>query len=83
MGDYLAGGLTGPGKVEPGRDRNRSIDDAVIGEIVEKSTNTSPPGRTHWSARMMAADVGASKDTVKPGARSSPKSNPPTLAWQE
>jgi len=51
--DYVADGLAGFGKVRPDWRRKRSIDDAVI---VEKTTNTTPPGHTtgrcsRWALR--------------------------------
>lgn len=58
-------GLTGWGKVKPGRGRKASISEDKIAEIVELTTKTTPPGATHWSCRTMAQRVGVSPATVQ------------------
>lgn len=62
---YTAGGVATLGTIAPGRGRKRSIPDATIIEIVEKTHNTTPEGHTHWSVRTMAAEVGVSPATVQ------------------
>lgn len=58
-------GLTGWGKVRPGRGRKPTVSEEKVAEIVELTTKSTPPGQTHWSCRTMAERVGVSKDTVQ------------------
>ena len=58
-------GLAKWGKVAPGRGRKAVIGAEKIAEIVELTTNTTPPGATHWSCRTMAEWVGVSPATVQ------------------
>ena len=58
-------GLTDWGKVKKGRGRKPSISEEKIAEIVELTTNTTPPGATHWSCRTMAKRVDVSPATVQ------------------
>ena len=62
---FAVDGLTGWGKVKPGRGRKATVTDEKVAEIVELTTKTTPPGQTHWSCRTMAERVGVSKDTVQ------------------
>jgi transposase len=58
-------GLSGWGKVAPGRGRKPSIPEETIARIVELTNTCRPHGHTHWSCRTMAEHVGVSKDTVQ------------------
>lgn len=58
-------GLTGWGRIKPGRGRKPTISDAKVAEIVQLTTRTTPPGATHWSVRTMADRVGVSSATVQ------------------
>ena len=62
---FTSDGLTGWGTVKKGRGRKPVISEATIAEIVELTTNTTPPGATHWSCRTMAKRVGVSPATVQ------------------
>lgn len=62
---FESDGLTNWGKVAPGRGRKAVIGEEKIAEIVELTTNTTPPGATHWSCRTMAEWVGVSPATVQ------------------
>ena len=62
---YTTGGVAALGTIASGRGRKRSIPDATIIEIVEKTHNTTPEGNTHWSVRTMAKEVGVSPATVQ------------------
>lgn len=53
------------GEIKPGRGRKASISAEQLVRIVELTTNTTPPGATHWSCRTMAARVGVSPATVQ------------------
>lgn len=58
-------GLTGWGKIKPGRGRKATITEEQVAEIVELTTKTTPPGATHWSCRTMAERVRVSPATVQ------------------
>lgn len=62
---FEADGLAGWGKVKEGRGRKPVITEDKIAEIVELTTNTTPPGATHWSCRTLARRVGVSPATVQ------------------
>ncbi|MGK2932835.1 MAG: helix-turn-helix domain-containing protein, partial [Solirubrobacterales bacterium] len=62
---FAAEGLTGWGKVKPGRGRKPTLSEEKVAGIVELTTKTTPPGHTHWSCRTMAERVGVSKGTVQ------------------
>jgi transposase len=62
---FEADGLTGWGKVKPGRGRRPTISEDKIAEIVELTTTTTPTGHTHWSTRTMADHVGVSHSKVQ------------------
>jgi len=51
--------------VKEGRGRKRSISAAKVKEIVVATTQTTPPGETHWSCRSMAKATGISPATVQ------------------
>lgn len=42
----------------------RSIDDDKVEDVVIKTLETTPRGRTHWSTRGMARNVGLSHSTI-------------------
>ena len=52
-------------EVKPGRGRKRTISAEKIKEIVQATTQTTPPGETHWSCRSMAKAQGVSPATVQ------------------
>lgn len=58
-------GLTKFAQVAPGRGRKSSIPSTKLVEIVEKTMNSTPENRTHWSTRTMAKEVGFSAATVQ------------------
>ena len=41
-------------EVKPGRGRKRTISAEKVKEIVQATTQTTPPGETHWSCRSIA-----------------------------
>lgn len=62
---YEADGLSGWGKVAPGRGRKPSLPDALTAEIVRMTKHVDPPGgASHWSTRMLAKELGISHQTV-------------------
>ncbi len=52
-------------EVKPGRGRKRTISAEKVKEIVQATTQTTPPGETHWSCRSMAKAQGVSPATVQ------------------
>ncbi|HZJ52486.1 MAG TPA: helix-turn-helix domain-containing protein [Actinomycetota bacterium] len=50
---------------KPGRGRKATISAAKIKAIVEATTQTRPPGQTHWSCRTMAKAQGLSPASVQ------------------
>lgn len=59
-------GVSGVGKVAPGRGRRVSLDPALAERIVEATCTTRPPGgATHWSTRSLADELGVSRETVR------------------
>jgi len=58
-------GLSGWGKVAPGRGRKPSIPADRVALIVALTTTSKPEGHTHWSCRTMADRVGVSPATVQ------------------
>ncbi len=48
-----------------GRGRKRTISAAKVKEIVIATTQSTPPGETHWSCRSMAKAQGVSPATVQ------------------
>jgi transposase len=51
-------------EVAPGRGRKPQYSDEKIKEIIHATTQTRPPGATHWSCRTLAEQQGVSKDTI-------------------
>lgn len=62
---YAEYGLAGIEKDAPRPGRTPSISSAKVRVIVEKTTQTTPKGATHWSSRAMAAEVGVSESSVR------------------
>jgi transposase len=62
---FAAGGPQALTEVKEGRGRKRSISAAKVKEIVVATTQTKPPGETHWSCRSMAKAQGVSPATVQ------------------
>jgi len=61
---YREQGITGlHDELRPGRPR--SIADEQVAELVRKTLQTKPPGRTHWSVRSMAKETALSAQTVQ------------------
>jgi transposase/transcriptional regulator with XRE-family HTH domain len=58
-------GLAGIEKDAPRPGRHPSIPQAVVQEIVRKTTQELPADRTHWSTRSMAREMGVSEATVR------------------
>jgi transposase len=52
-------------ETKPGRGRKPAISPAKIKQIVQATTQTKPPGATHWSCRSMAKAQGVSPATVQ------------------
>jgi transposase len=62
---FAEGGPTALGETKPGRGRKPSIPTAKVKAIIEATTQTTPPGQTHWSTRTMAKLQGVSPATVQ------------------
>lgn len=62
---FAAGGPAALAETKPGRGRKPSISTAKVKAIVDATTQTTPPGETHWSCRSMAAAQGVSPATVQ------------------
>ena len=62
---FAAGGPQALCEVKPGRGRKRTISAQKVKEIVQATTQTAPPGETHWSCRSMAKAQGVSPATVQ------------------
>jgi len=62
---FAKGGPQALCEVQEGRGRKRSISAAMVKEIVIATTQTTPPGETHWSCRSMAKAQGVSPATVQ------------------
>jgi transposase len=62
---FAAGGPQALCEVKEGRGRKRSISAAKVKEIVVATTQTTPPGETHWSCRSMAKAQGVSPAAVQ------------------
>jgi putative transposase len=45
--------------------RPRTVSDAQVAEVVERTLNTTPKDATHWSIRSMAAAAGLSHTTIR------------------
>jgi transposase len=62
---FAAGGPQALTETKPGRGRKPAISAAKIKAIVAATTQTTPPGETHWSCRKMAVAQGVSPATVQ------------------
>jgi transposase len=62
---FAAGGPQALSETGPGRGRKPTITAATIQAIVHATTQTTPPGQTHWSCRTMARAQGVSAATVQ------------------
>ena len=62
---FRVGGPQALTEVKPGRGRKRTISAAKVKAIVQATTQTAPPGETHWSCRSMAKAQGVSPATVQ------------------
>ena len=45
--------------------RPRTVSDAQVAQVIERTLNTTPKDATHWSIRSMAAEIGLSHTTVR------------------
>ena len=61
---YATAGLESLWAVAPGRGRKPRYGPDKIQQIVEATLQTTPPGMTHWSCRLMAQHLGVSKSTI-------------------
>jgi transposase len=52
-------------EIAAGRGRKPRYDAARVGQWVEATLQTKPPGATHWSTRAMARAQGVSKNTIQ------------------
>jgi len=62
---YLEQGLVGLEKDAPRPGRKPKISAQRMREIIRKTTQQTPPNRTHWSTRSMAAVMGISAASVR------------------
>src|SRR5271155_4021630 len=62
---FAEGGPEALTETKPGRGRKPGISAAKIKAIVQATTQTTPPGQTHWSCRTMAKAQGVSPATVQ------------------
>ncbi|HME03179.1 MAG TPA: IS630 family transposase [Solirubrobacteraceae bacterium] len=62
---FAAGGPQALSEVKAGRGRKRTISHQKVNEIVFATTQTTPPGETHWSCRSMAKAQGVSPASVQ------------------
>ena len=62
---FLQGGPDVLTEVASGRGRRVTYGADRVKEVVEATTQTRPPGATHWSTRTMAKAQGISKATVQ------------------
>ena len=61
---YATAGLESLWDVAPGRGRKPRYRPEKIQQIVDATLQTTPPGMTHWSCRLMAQHLGVSKSTI-------------------
>src|SRR5208283_2431840 len=52
-------------EIAAGRGRKPRYDAARVGQWVDATSQTKPPGATHWSTRAMARAQGVSKNTIQ------------------
>lgn len=45
--------------------RPRTVSDAQVAEVIERTLNATPKDATHWSIRTMAAEMGLSHTTIR------------------
>lgn len=45
--------------------RPRTVSDAQVAEVIERTLNSTPQDATHWSIRTMAAETGLSHTTIR------------------
>lgn len=62
---FADGGSSALTQTRPGRGRKPSIPAAKVKEIIKATTQTTPPGATHWSCRSMAKAQGVSAASVQ------------------
>lgn len=62
---FAEAGVPALTETKPGRGRKPSISAAKVKAIVQATTQTRPPGQTHWSCRSMAKAQGVSPATVQ------------------
>jgi transposase len=62
---FAAGGPRALTETKPGRGRKPTVSAARIKAIVQATTQSKPPGQTHWSCRSMAKAHGVSPATVQ------------------
>jgi transposase len=61
---YDAGGIDALTSDRPRSGRPRTVTPELEAEIVDKTLHEKPPNGTHWSTRLMAAEVGLDQSTV-------------------
>jgi len=62
---FEEGGPSALTEIAPGRGRRVTYTAERVQQIVEATTQTKPPGATHWSTRTMARAQGVSKATIQ------------------
>ena len=62
---FVEGGPSALTQIAPGRGRRVTYGAERVNQIVQATTQTKPPGATHWSTRTMAKAQGLSKATVQ------------------
>ena len=62
---FLDGGLPALHKDAPRPGRTRTITDAAVKRVIDKTTREKPDNATHWSTRTMAAAVGLSEASIR------------------
>jgi len=62
---FVLFGLDGLRKEAPHYGHPKPIAESVVRRIIEKTLRERPPGRVHWSTRLMARAVGVSHSTVR------------------
>ena len=63
---FQAEGLSGVGRIAPGRGRKPSLAAGTIAEIVRVTLYERPAdGATHWSTRTLAKEIGVSRETIR------------------
>ena len=62
---YVDGGIQALGKDASRPGRPRTITDAQVAEVIQKTTQEKPANATHWSTRTMATAAGLSEASVR------------------